>query len=99
MLERSGLLPSTTLDVVVVWDPDRANDHTVFIDGIHHPDGKTDRVRMVTDDIDPGACGITASWVADQLQRAQTLSKAAVAHVRDIVTGYADDEGMQAPGE
>jgi hypothetical protein len=48
------------VEVVVVRNPDRANDYTIFIDGTHHPDGKTDPVRVLTRDIDPGASGVTA---------------------------------------
>jgi hypothetical protein len=99
MLERSGLLPTSIVEVVVVRDPDRANDYTIFIDGVHHPDGTTDRVRVLTHDIDPGAGGVTASWVADQLRHADDLSQAAAGHVRDLVTGYADDEGVEVAGE
>lgn len=97
MLERSGLLPSTTVEVVVVRDPDRANEFTVFIDGAHHPDGKTDRVRVLIHDIDPGAAGVTPGWVVAEMQRAGALSAGAAAHVRDIVTGYADDEDGRVP--
>jgi len=91
MAERAGLLPSTTVEVVVVRDPDAANAYTVFIDGQHRPDATTDRVRVVTHDIDPGAGGVTGAWVTAELQRADALSPAAAAHIRDVVTGYADD--------
>ncbi len=95
MLERAGMLPSTSVEVVVMREPDRANDYTVFIDGTHHPNGTTDRVRVRTHDIDPGADGVTEAWVAAELQRTDTLSEAAAAHARDIITSYADDERLQ----
>lgn len=97
MLERSGLLPSTTVEVVVVRDPDRANEFAVFIDGAHRPGGKTARVRVLIHDIDPGAAGVTPAWVTAQVQHTGDLSAAAAAHVRNVVTGYADDEVWQVP--
>jgi hypothetical protein len=55
LAERAGLLPTTTVEVLVVRDPDQTNNYTIFIDGHHPPDGKTDTVRVVTHDIDLGA--------------------------------------------
>jgi hypothetical protein len=87
-----GLLPTVKVEVIVVRDPDAANDYAVFVDGQRRPDGKTDRVRVVTHDIDLGAVEITPAWVAGQLQRADgALSPAAAHHARESVTSYADD--------
>jgi hypothetical protein len=91
LTERAGLLPTATVEVVVVRDPDRANDYTVFIDGAHQPAGRTGTVRVVCHDIDLGAVEITAAWVDDQLQRTRVLSPAAAGLARDAVLAYADD--------
>jgi hypothetical protein len=100
LAERAGLLPTTatTVEVVVVRDPDAANDYAVFVDGTHRPDGTTDVVRVITHDIDLGAVDLTPAWVDQQLQRADTLSPAAARHARDAVVAYVDDmeaDGMQ----
>jgi hypothetical protein len=55
MLERAGLLPRSTVEVVVVRDPDRGNDYTVVIDGKPRADGTSRHVRVITHDIDLGA--------------------------------------------
>ena len=91
LVQRAGLLPVSTVEVVTVRDPDCSNDHTVFIDGKARPDGTSDRVRVITHDIDAGASEITPAWVAHQLQRTQDLSPAAAARARAVVTSYADD--------
>jgi hypothetical protein len=95
--ERARLLRPVTAEVVVVRDPDAANDYTVFVDGQHYPEQKTDRVRVVIHDIDPGAGGVTAAWVAAELQRADALSPTAAAHARGVVAGYADDHDVAVP--
>jgi hypothetical protein len=93
LAERAGLLPTTEVEVVVVRDPDEANAYAVFVDGQLRPDGKTERVRVVTQDIDLGAVTVTPAWVAEQLQRAtRTLSPAAADHAREAVTTYAHAE-------
>jgi hypothetical protein len=98
LAERAGLLPTTTVEVLIVRDPDQANDHTIVVDGHHRPDGKTDTVRVVTHDIDLGAIQITPAWIAEHLQRADdTLSPAAARHAREVVVGNAEDlESLEA---
>jgi hypothetical protein len=93
LAERAGLLPAATkVEVVVVRDPDAANDYTIFVDGQRRPDGATDRVHVITHDIDLGAAEITPTWVAEQLRWAsETLSPAARRHAHEAVTSYADD--------
>jgi len=93
LAERAGLLPTktTTLEVVVVRDPDAANDYAVFVDGTHRSDGRANGVRVITYDIDLGAVEITPAWVAQQLKRADALSPAAARHARDTVLAYVDD--------
>jgi hypothetical protein len=86
-----------TVEVVVVRDPDAANDYTVFVDGQHRRDQNTDRVRVLIHDIDPGAAGVSQEWVAAELRRANELSQAAAAHARDVVIGYADDHDGAVP--
>lgn len=87
LAERARLLPHTTsrVEVVVVRDPDAANDYAIFIDGTHRPDGTAHHVRVVTHDIDLGAVAITAGWVEQQLARADALSPAAARHARDAI--------------
>ncbi len=97
MLQRAGLTPSTRVEVVVVRDPDEANAYTVFIDGQHRPDRRTDQVLVQTHNIDPGASGVTEAWVAAELERAGTLSEAAAAHACDAVTSYAEDNDVAVP--
>lgn len=94
LAERAGLMPTTTttVEVVVVRDPDAANDYAVFVDGTHQPDGgRANGVRVITYDIDLGAVEITPAWVDDQLKRADALSPAAARHARDAVLDYVDD--------
>jgi hypothetical protein len=93
LAERAGLLPTTTttVEVVVVRDPDAANDYAVFVDSTHQPDGATDEVRVITYDIDLGAVEITPTWVDQQMKRADALSPAAARHARDAVLAYVDD--------
>lgn len=93
LAERAGLLPTTTItvEVVVVRDPDAANDYAIFVDGTRRPDGKGDGARVITHDIDLGAVDITPEWVAEQLQRADALSPSAARHARDTVLAYVDD--------
>jgi len=97
MAERAGLRPPVTVEVVVVRDPDAANAYTVFVDGQHRSDARTDRVRVVIHDIDPGARGVSKAWVAAELQRAHALSPAAAAHARSVVMGYAEDNDVAVP--
>ena len=97
MAERAGLPPPVTVEVVVVRDPDAANDYTVFVDGQHRRDQNTDRVRVVIHDIDPGAAGVSQAWVAAGLRRANELSQAAAAYARDVVIGYADGHDGAVP--
>jgi hypothetical protein len=93
LAERARLLPHTTssVEVVVVRDPDAANDYAIFVDGTHRPDGKANGVRVVTHDIDLGAVEITAAWVEQQLARASALSPAAARHARDAVHAHVED--------
>lgn len=99
LAERAKLLPttSTTVEVVVVRDPDAANDYAVFVDGTHQPDGRADGVRVITHDIDLGAVEITPVWVDQQLKRADALSPAAARHARDAVLTYVDDMQVDDP--
>ena len=97
LVQRADLLPVSTVEVVTVRDPDRSNDHTVFIDGKARHDGRSDRVRVITHDIDAGASEITADWVAHQLERTHDLSPAAAVHARDVVRMYADDNDVDGP--
>jgi hypothetical protein len=94
LVQRAGLLPVSTVEVVTVRDPDRSNDHTVFIDGKARPDGRTDLVQVISHDIDLGASEITPDWAAGQLERTQTLSPAAAVHAREVVSMYADDNDV-----
>ena len=97
LVERAGLAPTTTatVEVVVVRDPDAANDYAVFVDGTHRPDGRINRqadgVRVITYDIDPGAVEITPAWIEQHLYSADALSSAAARHARDAILAYADD--------
>jgi hypothetical protein len=94
LAERAGLAPRSTVEVVVVRDPDRSNDYTVVIDGTIRPDGTGRYVRVITHDIDLGASEITTAWVATQLEHAQRLSPAAAAHAREVIAMYADDNDV-----
>jgi hypothetical protein len=91
LAERAGLMPTATVEVVVVRDPDQANDYAVFVDGQHQATGRTDTVRVVTHDIDLGAVEVTPAWVGEQLQRAAALSPPAGRHAREAVLAYVDD--------
>jgi hypothetical protein len=94
LADRAGLLPTarTRVEVVVVRDPDEANDYAVFIDGVHRPEGITKTVQVVTHGIDLGATETTPAWVDDQLRSADnTLSPAAAQHAREAIAAYADD--------
>jgi hypothetical protein len=42
MVERAGLLPTPTVEVVTVRDPDHANEHTIFVDGTRRDTTVTD---------------------------------------------------------
>jgi hypothetical protein len=42
MLERAGLLPTPTVEVVTVRDRDHANEHTIFVDGTRRDTTVTD---------------------------------------------------------
>ena len=97
LVQRAGLLPVSTVEVVTVRDPDCSNDHTVFIDGRQRCDGTSDLVQVITHDIDLGAGEITADWVAGQLERTQTLSPAAAVHARDAIASYTDDIDVDGP--
>ena len=78
-------------EVVVVRDPDYANDYTVFIDGQHQLTGESGAVRVLIHDIDFGASPITREWVTFQLQATDMLSPAAAARARATVLAHADD--------
>jgi hypothetical protein len=91
LVQRAGLLPVSTVEVVTVRDPDRSNDHTVFIDGRPAPTAGPTWVQVISHDIDLGASEITPDWVVGQLERTQTLSPAAAVHAREVVSMYADD--------
>jgi hypothetical protein len=95
LAERAGLLPTTraAVEVVVVRDPDFANDYAVFVDGTLRPDATTDAVRVLTHDIDLGAVEITPTLVERELRRADVLSPAAGRHARDAVLAYVDEIG------
>lgn len=96
LAERAGLLPTTTttVEVVVVRDPDDVNDYATFVDGVRRPDGFAGGVRVVTHDIDLGAAEITPASVEQRLERAGALSPAAARHARDAVVAYVDDIGF-----
>ena len=94
LAERVGLLPRSTVEVIVVRDPDRSNDYTVVIDGTIRPDGTSPYVRVITHDIDLGASEITPAWVVAQQEYAQQLSPAAAAHAGDVIAMYADDNDV-----
>lgn len=96
LADRAGLLPCSTVEVIVVRNPDRSNDYTVVIDGTIRPDGTSRHVRVITHDIDLGASDITPAWVAAQREHAQQLSPAAAAHAGDVITRYADDNDVDA---
>jgi hypothetical protein len=93
LAERAGLLTAKTVkvEVVVVRDPDYANDYTVFIDGQHQPTGESGDVRVLIHDIDFGASPITREWVTFQLQATDMLSPAAAARARATVLAHAND--------
>jgi hypothetical protein len=93
----AGLLPSSTVEVIVVRDPDRSNGHTIVIDGKASADATSRPVRVITHDLDLGANEITPAWVAAELGRAQALSAAAAAHARDVIAMYADDNNVDVP--
>jgi hypothetical protein len=94
MLERAGLLPRSTVEVLVVSEPDRSKDYTIVIDGKARPDGTSRHVRVITHDIDLGASEITPAWVAAELQRTAALSPTAAAQARDVITRYAEDSDV-----
>jgi hypothetical protein len=94
LAERAGLLPRSTVEVIVVRDPDRSNDYTVVIDDPIRPVGTSRHVRVITHDIDLGANEITHAWVATQLEHAQRLSPAAAAHAGEVIARYADDNDV-----
>jgi hypothetical protein len=94
LAERAGLAPRSTVEVVVVRDPDRSNDYTVVIDGTIRPDGTSRYVRVITHDIDLGASEITPAWVAVQREYAEQLSPAAAAHAGEVIAMYADDNDV-----
>jgi hypothetical protein len=64
----AGLLPSSTVEVIVVRDPDRSNDHTIVIDGKASADATSRPVRVITHDLDLGArmrsppLGLLPNW-------------------------------------
>ena len=91
LAERAGLLAHHTVEVIVVRDPDRSNDYTVAIDGTIRPQARTEHVRVITHDIDPGAQDITPAWVAAQLESTRGLLPAAAAYAADVIAMYADD--------
>lgn len=95
LAERAGLLPATasTIEVVVVRDPDFGTDYATVVDGVRRPEGRADGVRVVAHDIDLGAAEITPASVEQQLQRADALSPAAARHARDAVLAYVDEIG------
>ncbi|GAA0908079.1 hypothetical protein [Virgisporangium aurantiacum] len=95
LAERAGLLPTTasTIEVVVVRDPDFGTDYAMFVDGVRRPEGRTDGVRVVAHDIDLGAVEITPASVEQRLLRADALSPAAARHARDAVLAYVDEIG------
>ncbi|MEJ3741787.1 hypothetical protein WEI85_00595 [Actinomycetes bacterium KLBMP 9797] len=97
LIEQAGLLPTSTVEVVTVRDPDRSNEHSIFIDGKARPDGTSLLVRVSVHDSDLGASEITSDWVASQLHRAGTLSPAAAGYARDVIAMYADDNDVDVP--
>jgi hypothetical protein len=92
LAERAGLsalLPRSLVEVVVERDPDYSNEYTVVIDGEIRADGTSDRVKVITHDIDFGASEITSEWVAAAVEATEQLSPAAAAHARDVIATYA----------
>ena len=55
MLERAGLLPTARVEVVTVRDPERANEHTIFVDGRRRDTTVTDTGPYDTGTPHPGA--------------------------------------------
>jgi hypothetical protein len=94
LIERAGLLPTSTVEIVTVRDPDGNSDHAVFIDGVACPDRRSQRVRVVVHDIDITAGDITPDWVAGQIGRTRGLSADAATYARIAVTMYADDNNV-----
>lgn len=95
LAERAGLLSETTstIEVVVVRDPDFGTEYATFVDGVRRPEASADGVRVVTHDIDLRGAEITPASVEQWLQRADALSPAAARHARDAVLAYVDEIG------
>lgn len=94
LIERAGLAPTSTVEIVTVRDPDGSSDPAVFIDGVACPDRRSQRVRVVVHDIDIAAGEITTDWLASQMGRTRGLSADAATYVRIAVTMYADDNNL-----
>jgi len=97
LAERAGLLPGHTVEVVVVRDPDAANDITVYVDGEQRAIGAPALVTVKVHDIDPGAAGVDDEWVRNELDGAGHLSRAAAAHARSVISGYAEQHDVELP--
>lgn len=83
------------VDIIVVRDPDEANQYSVYIDGVKADTNETDTVKVTISDIDFGASAITGEWVTNHLETANDLSPAAAAEYRSIIDQTAKHHNVQ----
>jgi len=96
LLHRAGLLPQHRVEVVTVRHPERANQHTIFVDGTHRDTGVARDVQVVVVDVNL-VDGLDGDAVAGDpvLSGAATdlaaVSAAVRTHVREVAASYLDD--------
>lgn len=81
------------IEVIVVRDPEFANDISIYIDGepvtVDPEHGRwLGGVEIAVVDIDPGPRGATDEWLASMHERAKRLSPSAGAKVRKNANFY-----------
>ena len=105
-LHRAGLLPQHRVEVVTVRHPQRANQHTIFVDGTHRDTGVARDVQVVVVDMNLDVNfvdGLDGDAVAGDpiLSGAATdlaaVSPAVRTHVREVAASYLDDRDGDTP--
>jgi hypothetical protein len=98
LLHRAGLLPQHRVEMVTVRQPQRANQHTIFVDGSHRDTGIARDVQVVVVDValddDTVAGDPVVSGAATDLA---ALSPAVRTHVREVAASYLDARDSDTP--
>jgi hypothetical protein len=98
LLHRAGLLPRHRVEVVTVRHPQRANQHTIFVDGTHRDTGVAPDVQVVVVDVDLHGDAVEQDLVlSGAATDLRAVSPAVRIHVREVAASYLDDRDGDTP--